>query len=263
MKLRPVILFRDIFKDGEIEIAKKYFEVTTSRVQNVKDKLVIGRYSVLPHFSEVQTDLQFQSAKLINNLTQHNYIAHFEYYEDIKDYTAKTWYELSQVPKDSGPWIVKGRTNSRKNLWATHMFAKDWGELVRIYSDLVIDPVIGEQGIIIRQFLDLEVVEQGVSQPFFNEWRFFFYQGQELSRGFYWVCSETKGQIDETGVKLAHKIAEMVKDYIPFVVIDIARLKNGEWKVIELNDGQMSGLSHNDPDELYSNLKKLLDTTIG
>jgi len=42
-------------------------------------------------------------------------------------------------------------------------------------------------------------------------------------------------------------------------VVDVARTESGEWIVIELNDGQQSGLSDNDPDQLYSNMKKMLD----
>jgi hypothetical protein len=39
--------------------------------------------------------------------------------------------------------------------------------------------------------------------------------------------------------------------------MDIAKTQSGEWIVIELNDGQMSGLSENDPNVLYKNLKYL------
>jgi len=34
---------------------------------------------------------------------------------------------------------------------------------------------------------------------------------------------------------------------------DLQKTK-GDWKLIEINDGQMSGLSENNPDALYSNL---------
>lgn len=108
------------------------------------------------------------------------------------------------------------------------MFARTWEDLVRIYSDLTVDPITGDQGIIIREFLDLEVVEEGVSQPFFNEWRFFFYKGQMLSNGFYWTCSEKMGQMNDAGLKFAQRVANVVKDKVPFVCIDIARLNNGE-----------------------------------
>jgi hypothetical protein len=43
-----------------------------------------------------------------------------------------------------------------------------------------------------------------------------------------------------------------------YYVIDVAKTAAGKWILIELNDGQMSGLSDNDPDVLYSNLKKSL-----
>jgi hypothetical protein len=254
---KPVILFRDVHRDGEIDIARKYFDVTTSRVIDVSNRMVIGRYSVLPMFDEVEFDLKSQGAYLVNNQEQHNYIAHFKYYEDIKNFTAETWFDLKDVPKDSGPWVVKGRTNSRKNLWKTHMFAADWESLVKIYSDLAVDPIIGEQGIIIRKFLELELVEEGISQPFFNEWRFFFFKENLLSRGFYWTCSEKIGSLDLNGIELARNISHIVKDKISFFVIDIARTISGEWKVIELNDGQQSGLSYNNPEEFYSNLSKI------
>jgi hypothetical protein len=35
------------------------------------------------------------------------------------------------------------------------------------------------------------------------------------------------------------------------IVIDIAERTDGQWRVVELNDLQMSGLSENDPDIMY------------
>jgi hypothetical protein len=43
-----------------------------------------------------------------------------------------------------------------------------------------------------------------------------------------------------------------------YYVIDVAKTESGEWIVVELNDGQMSGLSENNPDTLYGNLKQVL-----
>jgi hypothetical protein len=44
-------------------------------------------------------------------------------------------------------------------------------------------------------------------------------------------------------------------------VLDVAEKENGEFVLIEINDGQMSGLSCCNPEELYLNLKKQLDGT--
>lgn len=261
---RPIILFRpDKHTEEEMAVAKKYFKVVTSRIISEPGQLVIGRYSCLPYYEELENDLSLMGCRLINSHKEHLYIANFEYYADLKEFTATSWDHLDQVPKDSGSWIVKGRTNSRKQMWKTHMFAKTWDDLVRIYLDLSVDPLIGSQGIIIRKFLDLEIIEEGVSQPFFNEWRFFFYKGRFLSKGFYWTCSNEIGEIDQPGMEFAQMIADKVKTKTNFVVIDIAKTNSGEWKLIELNDGQMSGLSYNDPNELYKNLKLALEEENG
>jgi hypothetical protein len=41
------------------------------------------------------------------------------------------------------------------------------------------------------------------------------------------------------------------------MVIDLAELPGGEWRVIELNDGSMSGLSGNNPVILWTNFLKV------
>jgi hypothetical protein len=53
------------------------------------------------------------------------------------------------------------------------------------------------------------------------------------------------------------KVIDRVKDKVNFFVMDIAKTQSGDWIVVELNDGQMSGLSENDPNVLYKNLKHL------
>ena len=44
-----------------------------------------------------------------------------------------------------------------------------------------------------------------------------------------------------------------------FYVIDVAQKQDGNWTVIELNDGSMSGLSCNDPELLYGNLLNTIE----
>jgi len=264
--MNPIILFRGGYeRDEEKLIAEKYFPVTDSRIRiqgshtGFDDCVVIGRYSVLPFYEELERDLRMQGARLINSNLEHQYIANMDYYEDLKEFTAETWFRLDQVPKDSGPWVLKGRTNSRKLQWATHMKAETWEDLVRIYIELSNDPLLGQQGIVIRKFLDFEIVEEGISQPFFNEWRFFVYKGEILSYGWYWSSAEKVGTLDAAGIALVLKIAKIIRDKVPFAVIDIGKLATGEWKLIELNDGQMSGLSENLPEILYQNLAKALE----
>jgi hypothetical protein len=77
--------------------------------------LVIGRYSVLPFYREVEADLAVNGCKLINSFAQHCWIANFEYYRHFKDVTPETWDDsqgkITLVCPKSGDHL---RTSSRK-----------------------------------------------------------------------------------------------------------------------------------------------------
>lgn len=252
--MKPIILFRkDIDSEEEFEIAKNYFNVVESRME-IKDSLVIPRYSALPFYKELENDLEYYNSKLINSYKQHKYIADFEYYNNIEDLTPKTYFKLDEVP-DGGPYVVKGKTNSRKFDWNTMMFAKDRRRAIEIACDLRKDSMIQQQDVIVREYVPLKKLDEGVNGlPFSNEWRFFCLGNNILSLGFYWTISETIGEMDNIGFGLVEEVIKRVKDKVNFFVVDIAEKENGGWIVVELNDGSMSGLSNNDPNLLYNNL---------
>jgi hypothetical protein len=149
-KTSPVVLFRNFDKltskiNSEIEICKKYFVTTESRMNVTGGDLIVGRYSVLPYFQELERDLEYKGAKLINNFREHSYVADLKNwayksydknYQTLFEYTPQTWFSLEDVPDDSGPLIVKGQTNSKKERWSTHMFANTKKEAVEVYSKL-------------------------------------------------------------------------------------------------------------------------------
>lgn len=256
--MEPNILFRKEFNSDtatEFDVASKYFPCSESRVGLV-NKLVIGRYSVLPFYTELEKDLKAQGSVLINSSQQHRFIANFDWYDLLKDYTPRTWFDLQSVPKDGGPFVLKGRTNSRKFEWKQKCFAKDYLTAVSIETELMQDGLIGPQGVIIREFVPLNVLEVGLNDlPFANEWRFFFYKNKMLTNGFYWTASEKRGTLTMEAKKLAQEVADKLQGYVNFFVVDIAEKANGEWVLIEVNDGQMSGLSGCEATHLYSSLK--------
>lgn len=266
----PVILFRNTLEtEEEFEVAKKHFVVTESRV-GIKGRLVVGRYSVLPYYKELVLDLRRQGTlekRLINSYEEHKYIADFKYYNDIEEYTPKTYFELAEVPRDDGPFVLKGVTNSRKFEWDTHMYAETWDDVTRVWGELSNDGLIGYQDIIIRKYIPLVTFEVGVNgMRFTNEWRLFFCNGKLMSYGYYWsemvdkvLDAEVKLNFIKTGIPFAKKVVNKIVDKVSFIAIDIAEKEEGGWCAIECNDGQMAGLSSNNPDELYKNLKKELD----
>jgi hypothetical protein len=260
MSLKPALLFRsDRSTQDELLVSREHFSLVTDSRVGIQNSLVIGRYSVLPFYAELEKDLKLQGSRLINSHFDHTYIANFDYYYDIEKLTAKTWFDLKDVPDEAFPIVVKGRTNSRKFDWATLMFAKDKRAASLIAHELSKDSLIGNQGLVFRKYLPLKVLEYGISgTPFCNEWRCFFYKDELLSYGFYWTNSEFRAGITDAGLKVAKQAASILKDRVAFFVVDIAEDVDGNWWVIEVNDGQMSGLSDNDPQTLYRHLAEAI-----
>ena len=262
--MKPIVLFRgSLAETGELEIARKYFSVYEHRTLCQKNDFVICRYSYLPYAKELEDDLISLGCKIINSYSQHRWVANFDYYEEVKKYTPETWFDDNFYMAKEGKYIVKGRTNSRKHQWKTKMLSNNKSDALRIASELLNDdPMIGEQGIIFRKYIPLKTYEIGMNGlPFTDEYRFFFYKTKELCHGYYWgIAENTSHKISEEGIKFAHKLAEKVARHVNFFVLDVAQTESGEWILIEINDGQQSGLSLCDPDELYFNLKKELES---
>lgn len=250
------LLFRKSYEtEEEFSIASKYCTVVEHR-SRCSAGLVIGRYSVLPYYRELEQDLADRGGWLINSYLQHRWIARFDYYSLVKDDTFETWFDLRDVPED-GQFVVKGRTNSRKHKWNTQMFAKDHRMAIEIAHNLLDDPLIAEQGVIVRRYEPLELLEYGINdQPFVNEHRIFYWGTNRLAHGFYWVQTEKQGIIDDEGLAFADRVASKVANHAKFFVLDVAKTADGRWRLVEINDGQMSGLSNVNPHEFYGALAK-------
>jgi len=257
-----ILYKRNSFNKEEIEVASKYFNTYKLRTEIPEGSTVICRYAALPDNRELELDLLNLGSKLINSNTQHNWIANFDYYDEIKQFTPRSWREY-EFPScnHKGPFVVKGATNSLKNSFYKNMYAANRIEASRVASNIAKDCYVGQQSIIYREFIELRTfAEDPINRmPIANEHRLFFYKNTLLSHGYYWDNSEFDPPLDAKGLQLAQKVADIVQHYVNFYVIDIAETKDGEWIVIELNDGQQSGLSRNDPNTLYSNLKSRIE----
>lgn len=259
--MNPIVLFRkELSTEEEFNIASKYFDVVEFRSDVPPNSLVIGRYSCLPYFKELEYDLNKINSKLINSYQEHKFISNFEYYDLVKEYTFQTWFNAIELPDDGTQFIVKGRTNSRKFDFDTLMYAKNKAEAINIMWALNKDHLISQQGVIFRRYEPLVTYEVGINGlPFTNEWRFFFYKDNLLSYGYYWsIADNIKYNISKEGLELAQHVANMVKDHATFFVLDIAEKESGGWVLVEINDGMMSGNSCCDLERLYKNLKNVL-----
>lgn len=263
--MKPIILFRrDISNFNEFNICKDFFEVCEQRSCIPRRSLVIPRYSALPYYHELEIDVHNFDSRLINRTDQHRWIAEAHWIQDpdIKPYTPATYcdYDFNTAPE--GSYIVKGKTNSRKQHWNKKMLALNKVHALNIAGELIEDDMLAQQGLIYRQYIPLETWEVGLNGlRFANEWRFFFLGETLIDYGYYWsiASDETLERAKKEPIlpfyEFAHKIAKIAAKYTNFFVLDVAKTETGHIILIEINDGSMSGLSEIPAIRFYKNLK--------
>lgn len=275
--MHAVILYRDYdFSQAELAAARPHFDLTNTRMSIKRDDLVIGRYSVLPYYQEQARDINVVGAQLINSYDQHMYVADLRrWYEDLREPTSdgamltpKTWFDSRAMIEDAsydGPYIVKGITNSRKDMWFTHMFAQTKADAMEVAVRLQQDTLISQQPIVFRQYVPLKEYDKSVlGAPIAYEWRFFFAYGELLCGAWYWssYIDENKPvpPVERVPYAFLGEVNKRIRDKVNFVVVDVAETIDGEFMVVELNDGQMSGPSENNLDLLYKRLRQVVNT---
>ena len=259
--MNACVLFRTSREEEleqEFRICSSYLPTVAYRTAINPGSIVVGRYSVLPNFQELEEELLLNESVLVNNYEQHKYIADFEYYDDVKEFTPKTYFSWGDLPE--GSYVVKGKTNSRKFLWNTHMFAKTKDDVPVVARRLLDDQFIEPQGLIVREYIPLKQFDIGINEmPVTNEWRFFFFGTMCLAHGYYWanfpeVLDDRKAKCMGQMCNFAQDVANIISRKVNFFVLDVAEKKNGGYTLIEVNDGQCSGLSMCDPYRMYRNL---------
>ena len=271
MNKLPIILFRpDESNKQEFELAKQYFEVITQRAEINKRETVLCRYSCLPYMKELENDVNILGGKLFNSYKNHQYCADIQqWYSDLEEYTFPTWFSVEEIPlSENGPFVIKGRTNSRKFQWKSKMFAKDRSDVGRVVGNLMDDPFIAEQGLVFRKYIPLKTITESLQGlRITEEFRFFFVKIKDyfspfcIGESFYWgahledIQDVNRTLIPYSASRLASKIANIVCEKVNFVCVDIGIKEDGDPILIELNDGCMAGLSCINPDKFYRNLK--------
>lgn len=246
--------------------------VYTQRTKIPPESNVIPRVLDTFHYHELAIDLENLGSCLINTWQEHKYIADFQYYEDIKDLTFETHPYLSTSWMSmSGPYVLKGRTSSRKLNFNRLMYADNKRAVLDVATRLHEDPAIQQQGVIVRKYHRLKILQEGINGlNFSNEFRFFVAQSPQglpviLSGAYYWDISDVEPipTPPPEAVALVEEVCKRVHGKVRYFTVDVAELAEpdpvmGKWAVVELNDGQMSGLSYNTPEAVYGNLFPLL-----
>lgn len=262
MREEPALLFRrSLASKYELRHAEKYFRIEESRVR-CHNCLVVGRYAIEPFYDELDSDLHLLGSRLINTPEEHRWITSFDYYQQLQGFTPETWDEenfyMCQYP---GPFVVKGKLNSKKHNWDTHMFAASKQAALEVAERLKVDADLRQQGVVFRKYVPLLTYEVGLhGLRYTNEWRLFFFGETLLSAGYYWSLADCLDRVElkPPGMQLARDVARIAGKFTKFYTLDVAETEEGDWILIEINDGQTAVPGENDLDELYCNLREAI-----
>lgn len=159
------------------------------------------------------------------------------------------------------PLIVKDYVKSRKHEWDEACFIPDATDVERAMQ--VIETFLSRQGEQFQGGLVLRVFEpfralgrhSRSGMPLTQEYRLFILDGEIVMSDVYWE----EGNYPEEALPLDHFVEVARRVNSRLFTMDIARREDGEWRVVELGDGQVAGLPERaDRAKLYGALAHLM-----
>ena len=153
-----------------------------------------------------------------------------------------------------GVFIIKDYVKSRKHEWYDACFIKDIRD--KENTERVINNFINRQGsnleggVVLRKFESLKSIgyHKDSGMPISEEYRIFVFKGEILISDNYWSENE-EVNISEDEYLWIESMASKIESN--FMTIDLARKTDGKLIIMEMGDGQVSGLQQIDAYEFY------------
>ncbi len=234
------------------------------------DKIETGilRIGALADYEQTYQDYLQQNIQLINSPEEHTKASElagwYLYIKHLTPYSCcyQQFPTAEAVEQQFGwPVFIKGsRQTSKHNpqLCIAHN-TQEYEAITKAYQE---DPILHWQEIAIRQFIPLMPIQGNVPTKINPslEFRTFWWHNQCVGYGQYWYQLPPYYADDiETGLAVAQEAAEILN--IPFLVIDIAKTRAGNWIVIECNDAQESGYTGVLPQVLWQNILNIISNS--
>jgi hypothetical protein len=157
------------------------------------------------------------------------------------------------------PVFIKGqRQTSRHN--RSIAIAEGPDAFQRAMNIFQQDPILGWQKVICREYVPLRPVEDVVPDriPSSFEFRTFWWRQELVGIGRYWWDGKPyEMTVDERKVAIDLAKEAALRLSVPFLVVDLAQTAEGEWIVIECNDGQESGYAGVKPLALWQRVLEI------
>lgn len=250
------------------------FSVRRIKAADSLTNVIYRGWMLTPHqYAFLYQELLQKNFKLINTAIEYQ---NCHYLPDslrfIETKTPLTIYE--KLPRDNDiealvkkaeifgnkPVIIKDFVKSEKHDWDTACFvpdASDTEKLERSIKKLIqLRGKYLNEGIVVREFIELNdlTAHSKSGMPLKEEYRLFFFAKKLIGIYNYW--DEGEYLLSKPNTSKFESLAQAVDSN--FFTIDIARKKDGDFVIIELGDGQVSGLPNNaDINEFYKNLASI------
>jgi hypothetical protein len=212
--------------------------------------------------------LSSKCIRLINEPQQYSHAHHLpENYPVIRGHTPRSVWLTGDLgierilevlaPFGDAPVIVKDFVKSRKHEWAEACFipsAADRAAVERVvgrFLDLQGDGL--NEGLVFREFVEFEPVgiHTRSGMPLTEEYRVFWVDGVPVFWTPYWAEGDYRAS--EPPIEDFAGVAAAVRSR--FFTMDLARRRDGGWMIVEVGDGQVSGLpKESDADGFYEAL---------
>lgn len=219
-------------------------------------------------YRKLYDELEQRGIILINSPEEYEYCHLLPgWYEDFKDQTAFSVWSTENYVENvvqmtemlEGSYIVKDYVKSRKHEWYDACYIPnicDKEQVKKVVNNFVTrqgDELVG--GVALRKFIELKQMgyHKQSGMPLSEEYRVFVYAGKILTIDNYWTENENVKLTEEECQWIA-SVATKVKSN--FATIDVARRTDGTLIIMELGDGQVSGLQQLGADIFYNALNE-------
>lgn len=226
----------------------------------------IGRFGVTTSYAELYDQLLAEGIQLIHSPAQYLLASELvEWYPKICDLTPRSVvFTTLPTPQEvehhfDWPVFVKGSRQTSRHR-ADLSIIRSPEQFERMLEAYRTNPVLHWQPLVCRELVKLRSVpgQTGEKIPPSFEFRTFWWKGKCVGAGPYWAAV-SKYTWTKTEQLEALRVAQLAvsKVEIPFVVVDVAQTVEGNWIVIECNDGQESGYAGVHPIALWQNIVAL------
>jgi len=223
----------------------------------------VGRIGAFDDYATQYAELLKEGIRLVNAPEEHLRASQLPgWYPLIENLTPRSqWYEeiptVVQIESEfEWPVFIKGvrQTSRHQRKLSIVESADDCRFVLKHYQA---DSILGWQSLVVREYFPLRQVEnpQADRIPSSFEFRTFWWHGAYVGAGRYWWEGQRYNWTESEKTDALELAAEAAKRVaVPFLVIDLAMTNEGNWTVIECNDGQESGYAGASPIGIWQNI---------